>query len=152
MQLQQGLRFRGCSHSLMFRLLNSLGSPVAPTAGTSPRAAEPFTPRNEHGVTRPDRSRFSMNCGITTYPKRTNLIRRDFHPQDRGLVGRYLTPAKPRHGLEHKAVGIDLWRATALGSGGLSDGFPTGLSPAPMAHGSIGPPAIPDGRISRVRF
>jgi hypothetical protein len=32
MQLQQGGGFRGCSHSLMFRLLYSLGPPVAPTA------------------------------------------------------------------------------------------------------------------------
>ena len=36
------------------------------------RAARPFTSRNEHGVTRLDRSRFSMNCDIATYPKRTN--------------------------------------------------------------------------------
>jgi hypothetical protein len=32
MQLQQGERFRGCNHSLMFRLPCSLGLPVAPTA------------------------------------------------------------------------------------------------------------------------
>ena len=32
MQLPQGGSFRGCSHSLMFRLLDSLGPPVAPTA------------------------------------------------------------------------------------------------------------------------
>ena len=32
MQLRQGVRFRGCSHSLMFRLPCSLGPPVAPTA------------------------------------------------------------------------------------------------------------------------
>ena len=32
MQLQQGGSFRGCSHSLMFRLLYLLGPPVAPTA------------------------------------------------------------------------------------------------------------------------
>jgi hypothetical protein len=31
-QLQQGGIFRGCSHSLMFRLLNSLGPQIAPTA------------------------------------------------------------------------------------------------------------------------
>ncbi len=51
-----------------------------------------------------------------------------------------------------KCVGIELWRATALGFGGLSDGFPLGLSPTPLTHVSIGPPTIPDGRISRVRF
>ena len=36
------------------------------------RAAGPFTSRNEHVVTRLDRSRFYMNCDIATYPKRTN--------------------------------------------------------------------------------
>ena len=40
----------------------------------------------------------------------------------------------------------------ALGSGGLPTPFDVVLSPAPMAHGSASPPAIPDGRISRVRF
>ena len=49
-------------------------------------------------------------------------------------------------------VGMDLWRATVLGFGGCSGSFPPGLSPTPMTHVSIGPPAIPDGRISRVRF
>ncbi len=36
------------------------------------RAAGPFTSRNEHGVTRLDRSRFSMNRDIATYLKRIN--------------------------------------------------------------------------------
>ena len=49
-------------------------------------------------------------------------------------------------------VGIELWRAAALGFGGGSSSFPLGLSPTPMTHVSIGPPTIPDGRISRVRF
>ena len=52
----------------------------------------------------------------------------------------------------HTIVGIELWRATALGFGGGSSSFPPGLSPTPMVHVSIGPPTIPDGRISRVRF
>jgi hypothetical protein len=72
MQLQQGGLFRGCSHSLMFRLLCSLGPPVAPTAVPRHRAAGPFTSRNEHVVTRPDHSRFYMNRDIATYLKRTN--------------------------------------------------------------------------------
>jgi hypothetical protein len=33
MQLRQGTSFRGCSHSIMFRLLRSLDPQVAPTAG-----------------------------------------------------------------------------------------------------------------------
>ena len=46
-------RFRGCSHSLMFRLPCSLDPLIAPTAGPHfPRAAGPFTPRNSRGVTR----------------------------------------------------------------------------------------------------
>ena len=61
MQLPQGAVFRGCSHSLRFRLLRSLGPQVAPTAdgSTSARAAGPFTPRIPRAVTRPW-------CGIAT--------------------------------------------------------------------------------------
>jgi hypothetical protein len=40
----------------------------------------------------------------------------------------------------------------ALGSGGLPTPFDVVLSPTPVAHDSASPPAIPDGRISRVRF
>jgi len=71
MQLLQGESFRGCSHSLMFRLLYLLDPPVAPTA-VQDRAAGPFTSRNEHVVTRLDLSSFYMNRDIATYPKRTN--------------------------------------------------------------------------------
>jgi hypothetical protein len=39
-----------------------------------------------------------------------------------------------------------------LGSGGLPTVFTVDLSQAPLAHVSTGPPAIPDGRFSRVRF
>ena len=70
-QLPQGVGFRGCSHSLMFRLPHSLGPQVAPTAVIH-RAAGPFTSRNEHVVTRLDESRTNMNCDIATYLKRTN--------------------------------------------------------------------------------
>lgn len=61
-----GRCFRGCSHSLMFRLPCSLGPPVAPTAVPWHRAAGPFTTRNEHVVTRPDLSEFYMNRVIAT--------------------------------------------------------------------------------------
>ena len=46
-------RFRGCSHSLMFRLPHLLGPQVAPTADSSEVfwAAGPFTPRHERVVT-----------------------------------------------------------------------------------------------------
>ena len=46
MQLQPGIEFRGCSHSVMFRLPRSLDPQVAPTAVlTRNWAAGPFTPR-----------------------------------------------------------------------------------------------------------
>lgn len=52
-----GNYFRGCSHSLMFRLPHLLGPRVTPTAGfggtrvpTQPMAAGPFTPRNAREV------------------------------------------------------------------------------------------------------
>ena len=64
--------FRGCSHSLMFKLPHSLGSPVAPTAVTGTglpsrlhHAMNMWLPALKH-------SRFYMNCDIATYPKRTN--------------------------------------------------------------------------------
>ena len=42
-------KFRGCSHSLMFRPPHSLDPPAAPTAGISSRAAGPSTPRTPRG-------------------------------------------------------------------------------------------------------
>jgi hypothetical protein len=52
MQLLQGTLFRGCSHSIMFRLPYLLGPQVAPTAEEQVfKAARPFTPRNERAVT-----------------------------------------------------------------------------------------------------
>jgi hypothetical protein len=40
----------------------------------------------------------------------------------------------------------------ASGFGGLSIGFPMALSPSPLTHVSASPSAIPDGRISHIRF
>jgi hypothetical protein len=52
MQLLQGTLFRGCSHSIMFRLPYLLGLQVAPTAEEQVfKAARPFTPRNGRAVT-----------------------------------------------------------------------------------------------------
>jgi hypothetical protein len=64
MQLQPGIEFRGCSHSLMFRLPRSLDHQVAPTAvlkrserpGRLHRASLGWLP--------------APRCGITTYPTR----------------------------------------------------------------------------------
>jgi len=84
MQLQQGIRFRGCSHSFMFRLPHSLGPPIAPTAeACHPRAAGPFTPRNGRTVTR-------SNCGIATYMNRAICTA--------GLPPAGLWPCRPLHG------------------------------------------------------
>ena len=71
MQLQQGAHFRGCSHSLMFRLLYLLGPPVAPTAACT---GQPGRLNHAMNMWLPalKRSRFYMNCDIATYPKRTN--------------------------------------------------------------------------------
>ncbi len=44
--------FRGCSHSIMFKLPYLLDPQIAPTTGLYiPRAAGPFTPRRTHAVT-----------------------------------------------------------------------------------------------------
>ena len=51
MQLQQGAVFRGCSHSIIFRLRRSLGPQIAPTAAPSCWATGPFTPRIARVVT-----------------------------------------------------------------------------------------------------
>ena len=65
MQLRQRGGFRGCSHSLMFRLPYSLGPPVAPTAVTS--TEQPGRLHHAMNMRLPD-----MNRDIATYPKRTN--------------------------------------------------------------------------------
>jgi len=87
MQLQQGGLFRGCSHSLMFGLPYLLGPLVAPTtvALGAKRAAGPFTPRNEHVVTLHE----PWHRYVPVYGQ---LARRDLHPLDCGLAGRYLNP------------------------------------------------------------
>jgi len=51
-QLPWGAVFRGCSHSITFGLLHSLGLQAAPTAALARRAARPFTPRIARPVTR----------------------------------------------------------------------------------------------------
>ena len=53
MQLRRGVRFRDCSHSLMFRLANSLDPLIAPTTAVSRWAAGPYTPRGTCLVTQP---------------------------------------------------------------------------------------------------
>jgi hypothetical protein len=64
--------FRGCSHSLMFKLPHSLGPPVAPTAVTSTGLPGRLHHAMNMWLPTLKRSRFYMNCDIATYPKRTN--------------------------------------------------------------------------------
>ena len=66
MQLQQGHVFRGCSHSLMFRLPYSLGPQVAPTAGLT----VPGQPGRLHHAM--NMGLPPTNRGIATCPNRTN--------------------------------------------------------------------------------
>src|SRR5262249_48663397 len=61
-----GHRFRGCSHSLMFRLPYLLGLQVAPTATALYQAiGQPGRLHHAKNVWLP-----STNCGIATYPNR----------------------------------------------------------------------------------
>jgi len=64
MRFPQGAVFRGCSHSLMFRLLHSLGLQVAPTAKHTARGGQAvYTTHRPEGLPLP-------GCGITTRPSR----------------------------------------------------------------------------------
>jgi hypothetical protein len=51
MQFYAGQIFRGCNHSLMFRLRYLLDPQTAPTFGVSPAAAGPYTPGSIRAVT-----------------------------------------------------------------------------------------------------
>ncbi len=51
-QTERRAVFRGCSHSITFGLLHSLGLQTAPTAALTRWAARPFTPRIARPVTR----------------------------------------------------------------------------------------------------
>ena len=81
MQLQQRVSFRGCSNSLMFRLLRSLDPPVAPTA-------EAQSPRGGRAVYTTHRSVGYLPRDVASLRVRhEQLTRRDFHPLDCSLVG-----------------------------------------------------------------
>ena len=78
--------FRGCSHSLMFRLPNLLGPPVAPTA----RVRCPLGSRAVYTTQCP--SGYPSQAVVSLRVRIGQLTRQDFHLQDCGLVGRYQTP------------------------------------------------------------
>ena len=81
MQLQHGLRFRGCSHSLMFRLPRSLDPQVAPTA--------------EDRSLQGGRAVYTTHSSVGYLPRdvaslrvrHEQLTRLDFHQLDCSLVG-----------------------------------------------------------------
>jgi hypothetical protein len=81
MQLQPGIEFRGCSHSVMFRLPRSLGPQVAPTTvltKLSGRAV--YTTHRLVGCLPQDVASLRI--------RHEQLIRLDFHQLDCSLVGR----------------------------------------------------------------
>ncbi len=82
MQLQQGLLFRGCSHSFMFRLPYSLDPPVAPTA-------EAQCLQGSRAVYTTHRTCWlpNTNCGIATCPTRVT--------DTAGLSPARLRPCRP---------------------------------------------------------
>ena len=77
----EGSSFRGCSHSLMFRLLNLLDLPVVPTAGIC-QGGQAF-------YTRQDLRRYRTQVVASLRTRLGQLVRRDFHPLDCILVGCY---------------------------------------------------------------
>jgi hypothetical protein len=76
-----GNRFRGCSHSLMFRLPCSLGLPAAPTAGSrsTPGGQAIYTTQNSVGCLPRAVASLRVRSG--------QLTRLDFHQLDCGLDG-----------------------------------------------------------------
>jgi len=82
MQLQPGYIFRGCSHSLMFRLPRSLDPQVAPTAEvlTLQGGRAVYTTHSSVGYLPRDVASLRI--------RHEQLIRLDFHQQDCSLVGR----------------------------------------------------------------
>src|SRR4029434_10586317 len=80
-----GHRFRGCSHSLMFRLPYVLGLQVAPTATALYQAlGQPGRLHHATNVWLP-----STNCGIAPYPNRAIAMA--------GLSPARLRPCRPLH-------------------------------------------------------
>ena len=81
MQLQQGILFRGCSHSIMFRLPRSLDPQIAPTAVVLPQGGRAvYTTHSSVGYLPRD--------VVSLRIRHEQLIRLDFHQLDCSLVGR----------------------------------------------------------------
>ena len=85
----QGRAFRGCSHSLMFRLLNLLDLQVVPTSGIYQGSQALYTTQ--------DLRRYRTQVVASLRTRLGQLVRRDFHPLDCIVVGCY--PPRLRVGL-----------------------------------------------------
>jgi len=94
MQLPPGDEFRGCTHSLMFRLPCSLDLQTAPTAAIPRRAARPFTPRIA-------RNGYPSQDVVSLRVRYEQMTRLDFHQLDCSLVG---CSSVPRPGQPPSAV------------------------------------------------
>ena len=82
MQLQPGYIFRGCSHSLMFRLPRSLDPQVAPTA-------EDLSLQGSQAVyTTHSLVDYLPQNVVSLRIRHEQLIRLDFHQLDCSLIGR----------------------------------------------------------------
>ena len=81
MQLQQGDLFRGCSHSLMFRLPRSLDLQVAPTAKAQRLQGSQAVYTTHSSVGYLPRDVASLRV------RHEQLTRLDFHQLDCSLVG-----------------------------------------------------------------
>jgi len=88
MQFQPGYIFRGCSHSLMFRLPRSLNPQVAPTAELQGGQAV-YTTHSPVGYLPRDVASLRI--------RHERLIRLDFHQQDCSLVGCSNVPMSTRY-------------------------------------------------------
>jgi hypothetical protein len=102
MQLQQGETFRGCRHSLMFRLPRSLGLPIAPTAET-----QSLQGGQAVYTTQPPGWLPTPGCGIATHPTRAT--------DATGLSPARLQPCRL---LRHPSLQKELKMATRFAFGG----------------------------------
>jgi len=80
MQLQHGILFRGCNHSIIFKLLHSLDLQVAPTAALFKLGSQAvYTTQSPDGY---------LHWGVASLRVRHGrLTRLDFHQLDCSLVG-----------------------------------------------------------------
>jgi hypothetical protein len=82
MHLQQGSAFRGCSHSIMFKLPRSLDPQIAPTAEAQSLQGGRAVYTTHSSVS------YLLRDVVSLRIRHGHLIRLDFHQLDCSLVGR----------------------------------------------------------------